>query len=94
MIFVWDETKNRTNRRKHGLSFETATLIFEDPNVVSYRDRWVDNEERWHTIGNAAGIPIVLVVHTNEEKHGEEEIRIISARKATPRERAVYYSHQ
>jgi len=89
-----DESKNRGNRRKHGISFEAAARIFEDPNVVSYPDCVVDGEERWHAIGSAGGIAIVLVVHTSEEQHGEEEIRIVSARKASPRERALYHSHQ
>ena len=93
MVFVWDEKKNRINRRKHGISFETAARIFEDPNVVSYRDRVVGEEERWHAIGSAGSIAIVLVVHTSEEQHGEEEIRIIPARKASPRERALYHPH-
>jgi uncharacterized protein len=92
MVFAWDENKNRINRRKHGVSFETAVRIFEDPNVISYRDRVVDEEERWHAIGCAGGIAILLVVHTSEEPHGEEEIRIISARKASPGERALYDS--
>jgi uncharacterized DUF497 family protein len=61
-------------------------------NVISYRDRVVDEEQRWHAIGCAGGIAILLVVHTSEEPHGEEEIRIISARKASPRERALYDS--
>jgi len=56
MVFAWDENKNRINRRKHGVSFETAVRIFEDPNVISYRDRVVDEEERWHAIGCAGGI--------------------------------------
>jgi uncharacterized DUF497 family protein len=90
MVFAWDEKKNRINHRKHGISFETAARIFEDPNVVSYRDRVVDEEERWHAIGCAGGIAILFVVHTSEEEYGEEEIRIISARKASPRERALF----
>ena len=92
LVFAWDENKNRINRRKHGVSFETAARIFEDPNVVSYLDRVVDEEARWHSIGCAGDIAILLVVHTSEERYGEEEIRIISARKATPRERALYDS--
>jgi len=94
MVLAWDDRKNRTNRRKHGISFETAARIFDDSNAVSYLDRVVDGEERWHTIGCAGGIAIVLVVHLSEEQHGEEEIRIIPARKANPRERALYHSHQ
>jgi hypothetical protein len=92
MVFAWDETKNRANRRKHGISFETAARVFEDPDAVSYLDRVVDQEERWHSIGSSAGIAILLVVHTSEKQNGEEEIRIVSARKATPRERALYRS--
>ena len=61
MILAWDDRKNRTNRRKHGISFETAARIFDDPNSVSYLDRVVDDEERWHTIGCSGGIAIVLV---------------------------------
>ena len=90
MIFRWDERKNRANRRKHRVSFETAIRIFEDPNVISYLDGVVDGEERWHSIGCAGDIAILLVVHTIVEEHGEEEIRIISARKATPSERDLY----
>jgi uncharacterized DUF497 family protein len=94
MDLVRDDRRNRTNRRKHGISFKTAARIFDDPNLVSCRDRMVDDEERWHTIGCAGGIAIVLVVHTSEEQHGEERIRIISARKASPRERALYHATQ
>jgi uncharacterized DUF497 family protein len=54
----------------------------------------VDDEERWHSIGCAGGIAILLLVHTSEEQNGEEEIRIISARKASRRERALYNSSQ
>ena len=94
MVLVRDEKKNCANRRKHGVSFETAARIFEDPNVVSYPDHVADQGERWRAIGCAGGIAIILVVHWSEEKHGEEEIRIISARKASPRERALYHSCQ
>jgi uncharacterized DUF497 family protein len=89
-LFAWDEGKSLSNRRKHGVSFETAARIFEDPNAISYLDRMVEAEERGHTIGWADGIALLLVVHTSEELDGEEEIRIISARKASRRERALY----
>ena len=90
MLFVWDERKDRMNRRKHRLSFEAAVRVFEDPNAISYRDCVVEGEQRWHTLGLAGGIVLLLVVHTSEEQNGEEEIRIISARKASSRERALY----
>jgi uncharacterized DUF497 family protein len=92
MVFAWDEHKNPINQRKHGISFDTGARVFEDPDAVSYLDCLVDGEGRWHTIGLVSGI--LLVVHTSEEQYGEEEIRIVSARKASPRERALYGSHQ
>jgi uncharacterized DUF497 family protein len=45
-------------------------------------------------MGLAGGIAILLVIHTSEEQHGEEIIRIISARKASARERDLYYFHE
>ena len=90
MLFVWDDRKDRLNRRKHQLSFEAAIRVFEDPSAISYRDCVVEGEQRWHTVGLAGGIVLLLVVHTSEEQNGEEEIRIISARKASSRERALY----
>lgn len=50
MVFAWNEGKNRVNRRKHGISFEAATRVFEDPNAVSYVERVAEGEERWHTV--------------------------------------------
>ena len=91
--FVWDEGKNRINQRKHHVSFRTASRVFIDPRAVSYLDRVVDDEERWHTIGLAGGVTLLLVVHTIKEEYGEEEeVRIISARKASSRERDLYDS--
>ena len=92
MVFVWNENKNRLNRRKHGISFETAVRVFEDPHAVSYVDRITDGEERWHSIGLIAGTAVLLVVHLVGENNGEETIRIISARKASPRECHLYHA--
>ena len=92
MIFRWDEKKNRSNQRKHGLSFETGMVVFDDPNAVIYPERFVEGEERWHAVGTAGGGAILLVVHTVTEDYGEETIRIISVRKADRRERALYPS--
>jgi len=88
--FTWDERKNRINRQKHGISFETAVLVFDDEHQVSRQERTVDGESRWQTIGMVNGIYVLLVAHTVSENGDEEVIRIISARKATPRERRVY----
>jgi uncharacterized DUF497 family protein len=90
MRFVWDESKNRSNRAKHKVSFETARLVFEDPLAMSIQDRIVEGQQRWQTLGLVGGAVVLLVAHTYEEESGEEVIRIVSARKATPRERMLY----
>jgi uncharacterized DUF497 family protein len=51
MRFEWDENKNKTNRDKHGVSFETAQLVFNDPHALSVQDRHECGEERWQTLG-------------------------------------------
>lgn len=68
MTFVWDESKERKNRARHGISFATAASAFQDSAAVSYLDRVVDGEERWHTLGLIGGVIVLLVVHTSEEK--------------------------
>lgn len=91
MRFEWDERKDQRNWAKHGVSFETACLVFDDPNHLSIQDRHEAGEERWQTLGLAGGIVVLLVAHTwREEGDGKEVVRIISARKATTRERRHY----
>ena len=51
--FEWDEAKNRKNQKKHDVSFETASLVFEGPLRISIQDRHTDGEERWQTIGKS-----------------------------------------
>jgi len=89
--WIWDEEKNGANRKKHGLSFETAQLAFDDPLAASRLDPF-PFEERWQTIG-AIGPVVVIVIHTSLEtdpETGEELGRIIGARKATSHERQAY----
>ena len=88
--FEWDETKNRANIVKHGISFETAKLVFDDPHVVSFPERNVEGEERWQSLGSADGIVILTVAHTVHDSDDDEVVRIISARKASPSERRRY----
>ena len=94
MRYAWDRNKSRANRSKHGVSFEIATRVFDDPYALSVQDRVVDGEERWQTIGLIEGVLVLLVAHTVSGDEpaggGEETIRIISARKATSRERKAY----
>ena len=90
MQIVWDDDKNRRNKAKHNVSFELASCVFEDEFHVSNLDP-NDTEERWRTLGVVKGVVTLHVVHTvKEEENGEEEIRIISARKATRLERKAY----
>ncbi|HTQ96787.1 MAG TPA: BrnT family toxin [Candidatus Acidoferrum sp.] len=90
-MFSWDERKNRANLKKHGVSFEAASLVFEDPFLISNLERIDAGEERWQTIGMAGGVLLLLVVHTWEEGDARElHIRIISARRANKLERMIY----
>lgn len=89
MRFAWDEQKNRSNLRKHGISFDTAARVFLDPLHISREDRVVEGEERWRTIGRIDGVLLVLVAYSVIDDE-EEMIRIISARKATRQERIEY----
>lgn len=90
MRIEWDESKNRRNLAKHGISFETAQLVFDDPCMLVQQDRVVEGEERWQSLGLVAGVVVILVVHTYREEDGEEVVRIISARKAAAPERKAY----
>lgn len=90
MNFAWDPEKDDINRVKHGISFETAMLVFDDPFHLSVQDRIVGGEERWRTMGLVNGLMILIVAHTYLEQGGHEIIRIISARKATRQERRYY----
>jgi uncharacterized DUF497 family protein len=94
MRFIWDEAKNRTNRRDHRISFETATLVFDDPLHLTILDGYEHGEERWRTLGLVGSVVVLLVVHTYREREGEDVVRIISARKATKYERARYEEGQ
>jgi uncharacterized DUF497 family protein len=93
MRYEWDEKKNLENQRKHGgISFELAALVFEDENCLIGPDRVdEDGEQRWNTLGTVSieesVSAVLLVVHVyRENRHGEEIIRIISARSAEKQE--------
>lgn len=92
--FEWDDAKNIANQRKHGVSFEEACGVFLDPFVVSVKERIEDGDQRWQTFGEVEGIVLLMVAHTVREEAlvggTVEVIRIISARRATRRERQRY----
>jgi uncharacterized DUF497 family protein len=86
-LFEWDDEKARRNLRIRGLSFEEARTVFEDPYSITERDELnAEFEERFVTIGLSLISRVLFVVHTERA----ERIRIISAREATPSERAAY----
>ncbi|HKO10883.1 MAG TPA: BrnT family toxin [Acidobacteriaceae bacterium] len=89
MRFVWDDAKNRSNRRKHGISFETAVQVFFDPLHLTHEDRVIDGEQRWQTIGMIEGVLLVVVAYVVLDEE-EEILRIISGRQVTRRERIEY----
>ena len=89
--FIWDEDKNIKNIKKHGISFAIAARVFEDELRLEYPDLdHSQNEERWRTIGLVHDV--LTVVYCDRENHetGNLDIRIISARLATPLERNAY----
>lgn len=84
--FEWDDTKARSNLRKHGVSFEEAMTVFLDELAVPYRER--AHADRLILIGESRIGRVLLVVFA--ERRGGAIIRIMSARRATPGERRVY----
>jgi uncharacterized protein len=86
--YVWDEAKNRSNQKKHGVSFEDAAKAFRDPFRVTVQDRIEGNEIRWQTFGMVRGVMLLMVAHTSDD--WDSIVRIITARKATPKERRRY----
>ena len=91
MRWTWDLEKNEANRQAHGISFETAMLVFDDPFSATREDPY-SHEQRWRTMG-MIGTVVVMVVHTwpeTDPANDEEVGRIISARKATRQERTAY----
>ncbi len=87
MQFDWDETKAESNLRTCHVAFEDATTVFDDPlAVIFYDERHVDNDVRELIIGHAATHQLLVVVFA--ERRGV--LRIIGARRATPRERKYH----
>ena len=87
----WDEAKNRTNRRKHGVSFEEAeTVLYDDWAILIEDDDPDEPEERFLLLGMSAGLRTLVVCHCYRQD--DEVIRIVSARRANREERRDYES--
>ncbi len=85
MLFTWSERKRGVNLREHGLDFVDAPRVFEGQTFTFEDDRFAYGEQRFITLGLLAGVP-VSIAHTETD----DEIRIISFRKATRREAQLY----
>lgn len=90
MAFEWNPAKAVSNLSKHGVSFELAQEVWDDPLHVILPDRLEDGEQRWHALGLVGSVTILVVVHTYPVPDDEDLVRIIGARKATAQERKRY----
>jgi uncharacterized protein len=88
LTFEWDDAKSESNLAKHGIAFDEAGRIFDDPGYVLLLDRVVEGEVRWHAIGFVRGT-LITVVHNHPDPENHDRIRIISARHATGAERRL-----
>jgi uncharacterized DUF497 family protein len=87
LTIEWDDKKATQNLQKHGVSFEEAATVFSDPLSLTIDDPLhSDQEDRFVILGLSSQQRLLVVVHAEQE----DTIRIISARQATPRERANY----
>jgi len=84
--FEWDPAKAASNRKKHGVSFMEAVMVLFDPLSLTVEDPRHEAPIRWITLGESCLARLLAVVHTDDD----DTIRIISARKATSRERRNY----
>ena len=86
-MFEWDEAKAKANEKKHGITFDQAVTVFEDPLAITYSDPdHSDVEDREVTIGKCEDQVLLTISHT--ERSGK--IRLISAREATKAEQQRY----
>lgn len=86
----WDPAKARKNRRKHGVSFADAEGVLSDSMAITIDDIDAEGEQRFVTIGRDYLAQVLVVIFTQRG----DNIRIISARKASPGERAEYEGEQ
>ena len=86
MRVVWDIKKAAANIRKHGIEFSHAATVLDDPQAVTIEDRRHE-EQRFVTVGSDLMGRVLVVIYAYAEK---DEIRLVSARKASPHERRIY----
>jgi uncharacterized protein len=91
-VFAWDAHKATRNLEKHGVSFEEAATVFADPNALEWEDLEHSYlEGRFKRLGlSSRGRILILVYSYRRRKHGQETYRIITARRASRKERPSY----
>jgi uncharacterized DUF497 family protein len=91
-VFSWDDRKALSNLEKHGVSFEEAETVFADPNALEWDDlHHSEAERRLKRLGLSVRRRVLILVYTLRRlKDGEKTIRIISARRASRKERKAY----
>jgi uncharacterized DUF497 family protein len=93
IIFEWDDKKEKSNKRKHGISFEEARTAFYDENAIQYFDPDHSNDEdRFILLGISFKLKVLVVCHCFREN--DSVIRIISARKADKDEEYEYWRNR
>ena len=89
--FSWDLKKAQANVAKHGLTFDEAKTVFFDADAVQFFDsEHSGDEDRFLMLGMSSHLRLLMVAHTYDEDAKDTDIRIISARLATPKERKHY----
>jgi uncharacterized DUF497 family protein len=92
-VFEWDAAKAAANLRKHGVSFGEAATVFADPNALDGPDLAHSTQEaRFLRLGRSLSGRVLMVAYTVRGVSDDETIRIISARRASRKERAAYAS--
>ena len=86
MNYQWDPQKATSNKRKHGVDFADAIGVFEDDWTLTIKEHTVEGEQRFVSVGMDFLGRVLVVVYT----YRNDDIRIISARRATQMERKVY----
>jgi hypothetical protein len=90
-VFEWEDRKAATNVRKHGVSFEEAATVFADPDAMDGPDlKHSAQENRSLRLGRSLVGRVLIVAYTIRGSGDDEKIRIISARRASRKERAAY----
>ena len=86
MNYQWDPAKSKSNVKKHGVEFADALGVFEDPDAITIEDTDSEEEQRFLSIGLDVLGRIIVVAYT----YRDDDVRLISARKATKKEVKIY----